>query len=191
MHNSTTFQDLHTVLKKHLIGPGEWIWADSTYLIEAWCITPFKKPAVNALDNKDFNYWVSHVKGLHQQIKNALDHEHALTWIWTCIIIHTMIHEIETESFNEEWNEELILDGLSLDELSLPDKDHIAAQICCKSQGQHMRRKVKEDLFANGPVDYHDDSKYNNKNDTIYATSSPGFHELEKLKLLAEKSNSE
>src|SRR6267154_4496198 len=49
-HNSTAFQDSHTVLKKQrLIGPGEWIWADSAYPIEAWCITPFKKPAANAV----------------------------------------------------------------------------------------------------------------------------------------------
>ena len=34
-----------------------------------------------------------------------------------------MIYEIETEEFNEEWYEKLILDGLSL------DKDHVAAQI--------------------------------------------------------------
>jgi len=96
---------------------------------------------------------------LRQQIKNAQDHEHALVWIRTCIVIHTMIHEIETEDFDEEWNEELILDGLSSDELSSSDADRVAAQIRRESQGQRKRRKVKEDLFASGLVEHHHDSE--------------------------------
>lgn len=67
-----------------------------------------------------------------------------------------MIHEIETEEFDEEWNEELILDGSSLDELSSSDEDRIAAQICRETQGQHKRRKIKEDLFTSGIVDHHE-----------------------------------
>ncbi|KAF8240937.1 hypothetical protein L208DRAFT_1035953, partial [Tricholoma matsutake] len=92
---------------------GEWIWADSAYPIEAWCVTPYKKPAANIPENKTFNYWVSHVhiqsehavgflkgcfqslKGLHQQIKNPQDHHHALAWVCACIVIHTIIQEIE------------------------------------------------------------------------------------------------
>lgn len=93
---------------------------------------------------------------MRQQIKNAQDHERALAWIRTCIVIHTMIHEIETEDFDEEWNEELILDGLSSDELSSSDEDRVAAQICRESQGQRKRRKIKEDLFASGIVDHHE-----------------------------------
>jgi len=70
-----------------------------------------------------------------------------------------MIHEIKTEDFDEEWNEELILDGLSSDELSSSDGDCIAAQIRRESQGQRKRRKVKEDLFASGLVNQHRDSE--------------------------------
>jgi hypothetical protein len=70
-----------------------------------------------------------------------------------------MIHEIETEDFDEEWNDELILDGLSSDERSSSDEDRVAAQIRRESQGQRKRRKVKEDLFASGLVDYHRDSE--------------------------------
>ena len=69
-----------------------------------------------------------------------------------------MIHEIETENFDEEWNDELILDGLSSDEHS-SDEDRVAAQIRRESQGQRKRRKVKEDLFASGLVNYHNDSE--------------------------------
>ena len=70
-----------------------------------------------------------------------------------------MIHEIETEDFDEEWNEELILDGLSSDELSSSDGDRVAAQIRRESQGQRKRRKVKEDLFTSGLVEHHHDSE--------------------------------
>jgi hypothetical protein len=96
------------------------------------------------------------LKGLRQQIKNTQDHERALAWIRTCIVIHTMVHEIETEEFDEEWIEELILDGLSSDELSSLDEDHVAAQIRRESQGQRKRRKIKQDLFASGIVDHRD-----------------------------------
>jgi len=71
-----------------------------------------------------------------------------------------MIHKIEIEDFDEEWDEELILDGLSLDELSSSDEDRIVAQIRCESQGQRKRRKVKEDLFASELlVNYHNNSE--------------------------------
>jgi hypothetical protein len=70
-----------------------------------------------------------------------------------------MIHEIETEDFDEEWNEELILDGLSSDELSSSDGDRVAAQIRRESQGQRKRQKVKEDLFTSGLVEHHHDSE--------------------------------
>ena len=69
-----------------------------------------------------------------------------------------MIHEIETENFDEEWNDELILDGLSSDEHS-SDEDRVAAQVRRESQGQRKRRKVKKDLFASGLVNYHNDSE--------------------------------
>jgi hypothetical protein len=67
-----------------------------------------------------------------------------------------MVHEIETEEFDEEWIEELILDGLSSDELSSLDEDRVAAQIRRESQGQRKWRKIKQDLFASGIVDHHD-----------------------------------
>ena len=47
--------------RRRLIGPGEWIWADSAYPVETWCVTPYKKPASNIPENKIYNFWVSHV----------------------------------------------------------------------------------------------------------------------------------
>jgi hypothetical protein len=64
-HDSTAFAESRTRKdRERLLGPNEWIWADSAYPVEAWCVTPFKKPASNISENKTFNYWVSHV-GLH------------------------------------------------------------------------------------------------------------------------------
>ena len=54
-----------------------------------------------------------------------------------------MIHEIETENFDEEWNDELILDGLSSDEHS-SDEDRVAAQIRRESQGQRKNGRKRE-----------------------------------------------
>ncbi|KAF7291261.1 DDE Tnp4 domain-containing protein [Mycena indigotica] len=93
-HDSTAFAG-SCVYRHHatLLTGREWIWADSVYPIEAWCVTPFKKPASLLQDNKTFNFWVSHVRirsehavgylkgrwqslrGLRQQIKNAVDHQ--------------------------------------------------------------------------------------------------------------------
>lgn len=62
-HDSTAFAESQTVRDhQRLIGRNEWIWADSAYPIEAWCVTPYKKPAGNIPENKTFNYWVSHVR---------------------------------------------------------------------------------------------------------------------------------
>ncbi|EKM49371.1 uncharacterized protein PHACADRAFT_67659, partial [Phanerochaete carnosa HHB-10118-sp] len=44
VHDSTAFMDSRTHKEHHqLFRKGEWIWADSAYSIEAWCVTPFKK----------------------------------------------------------------------------------------------------------------------------------------------------
>ncbi|KAG2071048.1 hypothetical protein BDR04DRAFT_987794, partial [Suillus decipiens] len=46
-----------------LLPDGHCIWADSTYPLEPWCITPFKKPCNGWLrkDQKTFNYYLSKV----------------------------------------------------------------------------------------------------------------------------------
>jgi hypothetical protein len=61
-HDSTAFAESRTRKdREQLLGPNEWIWADPASPVEAWCVTPFKKPANNIPENKTFNYWVSHV----------------------------------------------------------------------------------------------------------------------------------
>lgn len=61
-HDSTAFMDSRTVQdREKLLSPGEWIWANSAYPVETWCVTPYKKPASNIPENRVFNYWLSRV----------------------------------------------------------------------------------------------------------------------------------
>ena len=64
MHDVWAFRSTRT-FKNHdkIFGPGEWIWADSTYPPETWSVLPFKKPVNGQLtsDQRTFNYWVSKV----------------------------------------------------------------------------------------------------------------------------------
>jgi hypothetical protein len=93
------------------------------------------------------------LKGLRQQIKNETDHLRAIEWIRACIVLHTMIHEIEEGSGESDWEEEMIIAGLSTDESNSSSSDGFAAERRRESTGQRKRRKVKEFLFASGIVD--------------------------------------
>ncbi|KIK76923.1 hypothetical protein PAXRUDRAFT_779860, partial [Paxillus rubicundulus Ve08.2h10] len=61
VHDAYTFQ-LTWTAKDHeeLLGERHWIWADSVYPSETWCIVPFKKPKNGRLtqDQKTFNYFL-------------------------------------------------------------------------------------------------------------------------------------
>lgn len=89
------------------------------------------------------------LKGLRQQIKNETDHLRAVEWIRACIVIHTLIHEIEygNEDSDADWEEEILAAGLSSDESSSSDDNRVAAEVRRESAGQRKRRKVKESLF--------------------------------------------
>ncbi|KAF8816375.1 hypothetical protein BYT27DRAFT_7077648 [Phlegmacium glaucopus] len=49
------------VSSRDLFEPGEWIWADSAYALDSWCVTPYKKPLSTWPENKKFNYHLSRV----------------------------------------------------------------------------------------------------------------------------------
>ncbi|KAG2061006.1 hypothetical protein BDR06DRAFT_871475, partial [Suillus hirtellus] len=53
-----------------LLPEDHWIWADSAYLLEKWCIAPFKKPHNGRLtrDQKSFNINLSWV---HVHVEHA------------------------------------------------------------------------------------------------------------------------
>jgi DDE superfamily endonuclease len=39
----------------------EWVWADSAYALQPWCIIPYKKPHSLIQNNETFNYYLSKV----------------------------------------------------------------------------------------------------------------------------------
>lgn len=57
--DSRTYKEHRTLFKKDR----EWIWADSAYGLDWWCVTPYKKPASLQPNNKTFNYHLSRVCG--------------------------------------------------------------------------------------------------------------------------------
>jgi hypothetical protein len=77
---------------------------------------------------------------------------HAVTWIRTCLVIHTLIHHIKQDSYDLEWQEELIMEGLSTDSGSSDSSsdDGFAREAARESSGQQKRHKVKQDLFESG-----------------------------------------
>ncbi|KAF8151555.1 hypothetical protein B0H34DRAFT_616153, partial [Crassisporium funariophilum] len=90
-----------------LFEDGQWIWADSAYALNSWCVTPDKKPLSNLLENKKFHYHLSRhamgyikgrvcsLRGLRQQIDDVVDHVRAVAWIKACIVLHTLVFIIK------------------------------------------------------------------------------------------------
>ncbi|KAF9223944.1 hypothetical protein BS17DRAFT_704638, partial [Gyrodon lividus] len=88
---------------EELLGEGHWIWADSAYSPETWCIVPFKKQKNGCLtqDQKTFNYFLSkihvHVEHAFAALKGCfqslweLCHPHLIHWVNCCLILHNMI----------------------------------------------------------------------------------------------------
>lgn len=64
VHDSWAFRSTR-VFKEHekVFSPGEWMWADTAYPAETWCVAPFKKPVHGELDpdQRTYNYHVSKV----------------------------------------------------------------------------------------------------------------------------------
>ena len=45
VHDSLAFRSTRIYREHdHTFAPGEWVWADSAYPSETWCVSPFKKP---------------------------------------------------------------------------------------------------------------------------------------------------
>ena len=64
VHDALAFRATR-IFKEHarILAPGEWIWADSAYPAETWCVPPFRRPAGGELlpDQRTYNYHVSKV----------------------------------------------------------------------------------------------------------------------------------
>lgn len=57
------------------------------------------------------------LRGLCQQIDDSVDHQRALAWIKACIVIHTLVGLIEHDKEDPEFVDELVLAGLSNQEV--------------------------------------------------------------------------
>jgi hypothetical protein len=64
VHDSWSFRSTRIFKDhEHVLAPDEWIWADSAYPSETWCVSPYKKPIGGELtpDQRTYNYHVSRV----------------------------------------------------------------------------------------------------------------------------------
>lgn len=80
------------------------------------------------------------LKGLRQQIKNEKDHFQALEWVRTCIVIHTLIHDIEFSGYEEH-------DAIANYSSSSSDEGYAPTESLYESVGVRKRHKVKAGLF--------------------------------------------
>ncbi|KAH7919059.1 hypothetical protein BV22DRAFT_968194, partial [Leucogyrophana mollusca] len=110
---------------------GEWVWADSAYGSQTWCVVPFKRPSQGDLtaDQKTFNYHLSKVrvrsehlfgalkgrfqslKELRFQIQSERQLEYANMWTRCIFILHNMIIKIE-EDLDLRSAEEFVNEGI-------------------------------------------------------------------------------
>ncbi|KAG2055851.1 hypothetical protein BDR06DRAFT_1044727 [Suillus hirtellus] len=93
----------------NLLPDDHWVWADSAYPLEPWCIPPFKKPLNRQLtkDQKTFNYHLSKIHSLRElciNIQTEKDLQVAVHWIKCCLILHNMIICFETHHCKQDKN---------------------------------------------------------------------------------------
>lgn len=92
----------------------------------------------------------SSLRGLRQQIDDSLDHERALAWVKTCIVIHTLVAIIEEGAEDQDFMNELVQEGLAN---RPPPPQVIETEVSSstrKTRGQRKRTDLKAKLFASG-----------------------------------------
>ena len=55
------------------------------------------------------------LRRLRQQIDDAVDHARAVAWIKTCLVLHTLIFEIENGNEDPDYVQELVDKGIDPD----------------------------------------------------------------------------
>ena len=71
--------------------------------------------------------------GLQQQIDDAVDHAHAVAWIKTCLVLHTLIFEIENGNEHPDYVQELVDKGIDPDLGTL--ENELEAEAVCETRG--------------------------------------------------------
>jgi hypothetical protein len=91
----------------------------------------------------------SSLRGLRQQIGDVTDHMRALTWVKTCIIIHTLISFVEEGDEDNKFMDELVREGTDTpgdsDDAVQADRNRSDTQR--EAQGQRKRTELKTMLF--------------------------------------------
>jgi hypothetical protein len=89
----------------------------------------------------------SSLRGLRQQIGDATDHKRALTWVKTCIIIHTLVSFVEEGDEDNEFMDQLVREGSDApdDVIAVGQADTSDTQR--ETQGQRKRTELKMMLF--------------------------------------------
>ena len=95
------------------------------------------------------------LKGLHQQVDDPRDHERAVAWIKTCIVIHSLVFLIENGEEDQDYVDELVEEGLDGDHPS--NEENTASEAERARQGQNFRDQLKDKLLV-----------YLDENDYIY-----------------------
>ncbi|CAK5263861.1 unnamed protein product, partial [Mycena citricolor] len=155
---------------------GEFIWADSAYMLEKWCISPYKQPASLELGNEEFNNHVSMVrirsehaigflkgrfqslKGLRVSIKDERTHKLATYWVAACVAVHSFAMDCEQEErgLGNKTDEDVavmadpfIAEGLSSESDSAEGDGTYGAGASYTGghEGKQQREKLKRRLF--------------------------------------------
>ena len=71
-HDSTVFHDSRTYCNSSILfNENEWMWVDSAYALDSWCIAPYKRPHTALPENKTFNYHLSWVRSSFHSFRNS------------------------------------------------------------------------------------------------------------------------
>ncbi|KIY61083.1 hypothetical protein CYLTODRAFT_363339, partial [Cylindrobasidium torrendii FP15055 ss-10] len=123
-HNATAWEGTCLAQNhKDFLKDGEWIWADSAYLIRNWIVSPYKKPDRYEPNNDTFNkqvlalhirseHAIRFLKGCFHSLKNlcqlriqdAKSHCLATYWVLGCIAIHACAMECEAKEGGNDFD---------------------------------------------------------------------------------------
>ncbi|KIK11569.1 hypothetical protein PISMIDRAFT_122415 [Pisolithus microcarpus 441] len=154
VHDAYAFQGTRILQDPaNLIPARHWVWADSAYPTETWCVVPKKKPAC-LLSIWKVRVRVEHafatLKGRFQSLRELRLHMSkdndlhiAAYWITTCIILHNMIIRFE-ERLGEETTQWAIGEAEGWDD---EGGDDGGGEQGDRTQGQHFRGYLMERLF--------------------------------------------
>jgi hypothetical protein len=96
----------------------------------------------------------SSLRGLRQQIDDSVDHERALAWVKACIVIHTLVGQLETEREDPDFTEELVRQGLAnpAPPGAFPEVE-VVSSARRRTRGQRKCTELKTKLFESGAAE--------------------------------------